>query len=209
MVLLQLWSTHEILTYWQLCSKCQILRLTSLVPVPFKLCITMIRLVRTLHLSLAFVQPMKTPLDLQVLHQNPETFHQEDLGYQHYGLGGGSIRKPQDPHPATRNIHYDKNEMIKQDNNNKNINTVRSGTSFPEILIFSFIGIFSFTILCLLCLGSKKCFDRFYEGRQRIRKALQYRPKSRATITPTPSPQTVTTSFQEANGNKENIFNIT
>ena len=59
--------------------------------------------------------------------------------------------------------------------------------SFPEILIMSFIGIFIFFILLLLCLGSNNCVKRFITGRQRLKKAIQYRPsKHRTRVTPIP-----------------------
>ena len=56
--------------------------------------------------------------------------------------------------------------------------THKHGEDFPEILIFSFMGIIAAVMMVLLCLGSKKCVDRFLDGRQKIKKALQYRPNS-------------------------------
>ena len=60
------------------------------------------------------------------------------------------------------------------------------GEDYPEILIFSFMGIIAAVMMVLLCLGSKKCVDRFLDGRQKIKKALQYRPHSRSSLTPSP-----------------------
>ena len=59
--------------------------------------------------------------------------------------------------------------------------------TFLNIFIISVIGIFFLLIIFLLCLGSKSCMKRFLSGRQRLKKALQYRPsKYSARITPTP-----------------------
>jgi hypothetical protein len=61
-------------------------------------------------------------------------------------------------------------------------------TSFINIFVLSIIGTFFLLIVILLCLGSNSCVKRFFLGRQRIRKALQYRPsKYRSRVTPSPS----------------------
>merc|ERR1711892_241254 len=71
-------------------------------------------------------------------------------------------------------------------NNNKSRRSQEN--SFPEILIMSFIGVFILIILLLLCVGSKSCVARFLTGRQRLKKAMQYRPsKYRTRVTPIPT----------------------
>merc|ERR1711915_992700 len=89
------------------------------------------------------------------------------------------------------------------------------GEDFPEILIFSFMGIIAAVMMVLLCLGSKKCVDRFLDGRQKIKKALQYRPNSRSSLTPSPSPQVTVyppsktdTSKKDGDADMKAIFNI-
>merc|ERR1711915_670956 len=80
--------------------------------------------------------------------------------------------------------------------------THKHGENFPEILIFSFIGIIAAVMMVLLCLGSKKCVDRFLDGRQKIKKALQYRPQSRSSLSPSPQ-VTVSPPSKEVNKNKD------
>jgi hypothetical protein len=90
--------------------------------------------------------------------------------------------------------------------NNKTRNSQEN--SFPEILIMSFIGIFVFIILLLLCLGSKNWVKRFITGRQRLKKALKYRPsKYRTRVTPIPGEQ-IETVGDEMKTPIQGIFQI-
>ena len=79
-----------------------------------------------------------------------------------------------------KETHTEKSES---NNNNEYIND----TTFPELLLLGFLGLFILLTLCLVCIGSKSCVERFLAGRQRLKKALQYRPsKYRSRVTPIP-----------------------
>ena len=80
-----------------------------------------------------------------------------------------------------------------------------NSTTLPELLLLIFLGVFVCLLVCLVCIGSKSCVERFLAGRQRLKKALQYRPgKYRTRVTPIPA--------VEQAGNEEyamgNIFQI-
>ena len=63
-----------------------------------------------------------------------------------------------------------------------------NSTTLPELLLLIFLGVFVCLLVCLVCIGSKSCVERFLAGRQRLKKALQYRPgKYRTRVTPIPA----------------------
>ena len=70
----------------------------------------------------------------------------------------------------------------------KEVDMMTTNTSLLNIFILTILGTFFLLIVFLLCLGSNSSVKMFFLGRQRIRKALQYRPsKYRARVTPSPS----------------------
>ena len=80
-----------------------------------------------------------------------------------------------------------------------------NSTTLPELLLLIFLGVFVCLLVCLVCIGSKSCVERFLAGRQRLKKALQYRPaKYRNRVTPIPGAEHAGTE-QNVMGN---IFQI-
>ena len=80
-----------------------------------------------------------------------------------------------------------------------------NSTTLPELLLLIFLGVFVCLLVCLVCIGSKSCVERFLAGRQRLKKALQYRPgKYRNRVTPIPAVEQAGTE-EHAMGN---IFQI-
>jgi len=87
----------------------------------------------------------------------------------------------------SKNFEHDES-ADEEDKIPEEVNRMAQNSTFLNIFVLSILGLFFLLIVILLCLGSNSCVKRFFLGRQRIRKALQYRPsKYKSRVTPSPS----------------------
>ena len=90
---------------------------------------------------------------------------------------------------------HNKTEQVNMEGNENTQSNFQRGfhensfneTTTPEILIITFLAVFLCIVIVMFCLASKSCITRFLIARQRLRKAMQYRPsKYKNRVTPMP-----------------------